>query len=346
MKLPETSPLADSMNEIDQLIASEMNYPAEEQPEGENSGVGIQVNTQGDFNVADQVMTNQPSIDLEDPAEDEIVVSYDPGWLEDFESDDPPALTRLSTASEDDRDLPEPGDVHNGQTEKNHLSTDHAERAEVGSLESHPDSPREPSTSAHPTEGSVAIQHDQSEPPRRRRTRQEIYGDEPSRRSSRPPKRRRTVLATLYQKMKDELFDPDEESLLTVYRVFLAAITGAHVPHRDNLVKVPRNYKELKTHPNGEGFKEACRLELRELLNRGPSLDIRDVQPDSVDPCHLPPLMPQLDVLGGIPQRLPILHPSLLNLLFRRLTHKASELADHLAKTPCSWGHLHPGTIY
>src|SRR5208282_4462043 len=51
--------------------------------------------------------------------------------------------------------------------------------------------------------------------------------------------------------------------------MFLTVISNAARPYRDDLIRVPRRYKDLAGHPYEKEFKEACRVELRRILVMG-----------------------------------------------------------------------------
>lgn len=92
---------------------------------------------------------------------------------------------------------------------------------------------------------------------RHRRRRVEIYGSEPTRRSTRHKPSSASWLLELVQEVH-----------IPLHAVFAAAMHGEHRPHRDQLVKVPKYYRDLHNHPYGEQFKEACRVELRNLIKK------------------------------------------------------------------------------
>ena len=50
--------------------------------------------------------------------------------------------------------------------------------------------------------------------------------------------------------------------------VFAAAIQGDHCPHRNQLIRELKHYKDLYQHPYGQLFKEVYRIELRNLLRK------------------------------------------------------------------------------
>ena len=99
---------------------------------------------------------------------------------------------------------------------------------------------------------------------RQRRRAVEIYGTEPTRRSTRPtqPSTRHPPFSTSW------LLELAREEDIPLHAVFAAAVRGDHRPHRDQLVKVPKYYRDLHNHPYGKQFKEACRVELRNLLRK------------------------------------------------------------------------------
>ncbi|KAM4061690.1 reverse transcriptase (RNA-dependent DNA polymerase) [Hirsutella rhossiliensis] len=109
---------------------------------------------------------------------------------------------------------------------------------------------------------------------RTRRSQQEIYGDQPTRKSDRTPKPKRkhddyvnSVFTTLLPA------DQHPEGNLEIFHsVFLAAVSKTardHRFHRDDLVRLPKRYQDLENHPMGPDFKEAIRKELHDLLRRG-----------------------------------------------------------------------------
>jgi hypothetical protein len=112
---------------------------------------------------------------------------------------------------------------------------------------------------------TVTVQHSPTagvDPPdghmrRHRRRRVEIYGTEPTRRSTRQP-----------PSSANWIFSPGHEEHTPLYAVFVAAVSGEHRPHRDELVRVPKYYRDLHNYPYGKLFKEACRLELRSLIKK------------------------------------------------------------------------------
>ena len=124
---------------------------------------------------------------------------------------------------------------------------------------SHADQSQEPRDTVNPAASSAA------KPKRTRRTAKDLYGDQPTRRSDRTAKQRDNIFTTL--------LPPDQRpqgDLTTLSAVFLAAATKApHKLHRDDLVRLPRRYQDLDSHPLGKQFKEACHTELREILARG-----------------------------------------------------------------------------
>src|SRR5208337_1339058 len=55
----------------------------------------------------------------------------------------------------------------------------------------------------------------------------------------------------------------------TLNNVFLTAISNAARPYKDDLIRMPRRYKDLASHPYKKEFKEAYRVELRRILAMG-----------------------------------------------------------------------------
>jgi len=96
---------------------------------------------------------------------------------------------------------------------------------------------------------------------RQRRPAADIHGTEPTRRSSRAPQPNRRYPPSSFWIL-------GLTSCTTVHAVFAAAIQGDHRPHRDQLTREPKHYKDLHQHPHGQLFKEACRTELRNLLRK------------------------------------------------------------------------------
>ena len=113
---------------------------------------------------------------------------------------------------------------------------------------------------------------------RKRRTQQEVWGAEPSRRSQRTPKpTEKAASGQRASKPPDNAafatFSPDDDTNLwdlcpAFFGVFFASMDGKHRWHRDNLTKIPKTYKDLAHHPLGPEFKEACRVEIRNLLKK------------------------------------------------------------------------------
>jgi Reverse transcriptase (RNA-dependent DNA polymerase) len=52
------------------------------------------------------------------------------------------------------------------------------------------------------------------------------------------------------------------------YDAFAIGIDHDNRPHRDNLAEPPKNWRELKKHPQKDGFAEAADREIRELLEK------------------------------------------------------------------------------
>ena len=111
---------------------------------------------------------------------------------------------------------------------------------------------------------------------RHRRTRKEIYGNQPTRKSGREPQPRKE---RPYDKFINSVFTtmlPPSEcpkgNLTTFCSIFLAAASKAardHRFHRDDLVRLPARYQDLSNHPMGNEFRDAIRTELHNLLKRG-----------------------------------------------------------------------------
>ena len=100
---------------------------------------------------------------------------------------------------------------------------------------------------------------------RQRRRAVEIYGTEPTRQSTRPtrPSTRHPPSSASWLL---ELGHCKED--IPLHTVFAAAVQGDHRPHRDQLVKVPKYYRDLHKHLYRMQFKEACRVELCNLLRK------------------------------------------------------------------------------
>ena len=118
-----------------------------------------------------------------------------------------------------------------------------------------------------PTEGTPIIGAGPAKGRQRRQRRQaeEIHGTKPTRRSICP-----TRPSTRYPPSSAswllELGRYKED--IPLHAVFAAAVRGDHRLHRDQLVKIPKYYRDLHKHPYGTQFKEACRVELCNLLRK------------------------------------------------------------------------------
>ncbi|KAJ6436334.1 reverse transcriptase family protein [Purpureocillium lavendulum] len=109
---------------------------------------------------------------------------------------------------------------------------------------------------------------------RTRRSQQELYGDQPTRKSSRAPKPIRKLGDDAHSVFTSQLpaNQHPEGNLTTFHSIFLAAVSKAardHALHRDDLVRLPKRYQDLNKHPMSTEFKDAMRSELRNLLHRG-----------------------------------------------------------------------------